>query len=205
MDSISEKIRKLMKGQKFGKDSLIILILAGLLLLVIAWPTKSPSSKTEKESVKYEQLDRENVILNTSDGGSKTADDERDLEERLEELLGQMDGVGAVRVMITFSASGEEVPLKDVVKSDTDTTEADSGGGTRIINESAMEEETVYVTDAEGRRTPFIVRTTKPEVIGVAVIAEGGGNPEVQKNITAVIQSLFRIDANRIIVTKMKV
>ena len=205
MDSLSEKIKVLLKGQKFGKDSLIILILAGLLLLVIAWPTKSSSTKKENESVKYEQLDMDNATLGTSADGSGTADYERELEERLEKLLQEMDGVGAVRVMITFSSSGEEIPLKDVVKADTDTTEADGGGGMRIINESALEEETVYVTDAEGRRTPFIVRTTKPEVIGVAVIAEGGGSPEVQKNITAVIQSLFRIDANRIIVTKMKV
>lgn len=205
MNNISEKIKKLLKEQKFGKDSLLILILAGLLLLVIAWPTKSPAEKTQRESVKYEQLDRENTIMNTSADEGGTVDYERELEERLEKLLQEMDGVGAVRVMITFSTSGEQIILKDVVKSDKDTTEADGGGGMRVINESAMEEETVYVTDAEGRRTPFIVRTTKPEVIGVAVIAEGGGNHEVQKNITAVIQSLFRIDANRIIVTKMKV
>ncbi len=204
MHNMPEKIRTLLKGQKFGKDSLIILILAGLLLLVIAWPTKSADTKKEDEAVKYEQLDRDFAMMDTSSDRNQDTDYEAQLEERLEKLLREMDGVGAVRVMITFSASGEEITLKDVVRSDTDTTEADSGGGTRIINESAMEEETVYITDADGRRTPFIVRTTKPEVIGVAVIAEGGGNPTVQKNITAVIQSLFRIDANRIIVTKMK-
>lgn len=204
MNDLSEKIKVIFKGQKFGKDSLLILILAGLLLLVIAWPTKSSSAKREGEAVKYKQLDTDDVIMNTYAGDGGTTDYETQLEERLEKLLREMDGVGAVRVMITFSASGEEIVLKDVVKSDADTTEADGAGGMRVINESAMEEETVYITDAEGRRTPFIVRTTKPEVIGVAVIAEGGGNPSVQKNITAVIQSLFRIDANRIIVTKMK-
>lgn len=45
MHNMPEKIRTLLKGQKFGKDSLIILILAGLLLLVIAWPTKSADTK----------------------------------------------------------------------------------------------------------------------------------------------------------------
>lgn len=204
MSKISEKIKTLLEGQKFGKDSLLILILAGLLLLVIAWPTKSSGQKKEDETVKYNQLDTEPVMMDASTGSSGTEDYETRLTEQLEKLLGEMDGVGAVRVMITFSASGEEIPLKDVVRSDTDTTETDSGGGMRIVNEDAVEEETIYITDAEGRRTPFIVRTTKPEVIGVAVIAEGGGNPEVQKNITAVIQSLFRIEANRIIVTKMK-
>lgn len=205
MNKLTDKMKEILKGQKFGKDSLLILILAGLLLLVIAWPTKSSGQKKENEAVKYNQLDVEPDIMESSFGGDETADYEKRITDQLEKLLGEMDGVGAVRVMITFSASGEEIPLKDVVRSDSDTTETDSGGGMRIVNEDAFEEETVYMTDAEGRRIPYIVRTTKPEVIGVAVIAEGGGNPEVQKNITAVIQSLFRIEANRIIVTKMKV
>lgn len=38
-------MKEILKGQKFGKDSLLILILAGLLLLVIAWPTKSTEQK----------------------------------------------------------------------------------------------------------------------------------------------------------------
>lgn len=66
-------------------------------------------------------------MMDASDNGNAAMDYERQLTAQLEKLLGEMDGVGAVRVMITFSASGEEIPLKDVVRSDADTTETDSG------------------------------------------------------------------------------
>lgn len=194
----------LLSKQKFGKDSLLILILAGLLMLVIAWPTEPSGGKKKGDAAKSEKEDSQEVMLNVAAGSDMQVDYETRLEQRLSALLREMDGVGNVRVMVTFANSGEEIPLKDVTRSDRDTTEADGEGGMRVINERDYGEVTIYVTNEEGNRIPYIVRTLEPEVIGVAVIAEGGGNPNIQKNITAVIQSLFRIDANRIIVTKMK-
>lgn len=204
MNKLQKKMTDLLSKQKFGKDSLLILILAGLLMLVIAWPTESSGGKKKSDTTKSEKEDSQEVMLNVAAGSDMQVDYETRLEQRLSALLREMDGVGNVRVMVTFANSGEEIPLKDVTRSDRDTTEADGEGGMRVINERDYEEVTIYVTNEEGKRIPYIVRTLEPEVIGVAVIAEGGGNPNIQKNITAVIQSLFRIDANRIIVTKMK-
>lgn len=204
MNKLQKKMTDLLSKQKFGKDSLLILILAGLLMLVIAWPTEPSGGKKKSDTAKSEKEDSQEVMLNVAAGSDMQVDYETRLEQRLSALLREMDGVGNVRVMVTFANSGEEIPLKDVTRSDRDTTEADGDGGMRVINECDYGEVTIYVTNEEGKRIPYIVRTLEPEVIGVAVIAEGGGNPNIQKNITAVIQSLFRIDANRIIVTKMK-
>lgn len=204
MNKLQKKMTDLLSKQKFGKDSLLILILAGLLMLVIAWPTEPSGGKKKSDAAKSEKEDSQEVMLNVAAGSDMQVDYETRLEQRLSALLREMDGVGNVRVMVTFATSGEEIPLKDVTRSDRDTTEADGEGGMRVINERDYGEVTIYVTNEEGKRIPYIVRTLEPEVIGVAVIAEGGGNPNIQKNITAVIQSLFRIDANRIIVTKMK-
>lgn len=204
MNKLQKKMTDLLSKQKFGKDSLLILILAGLLMLVIAWPTEPSGGKKKSDAAKSEKEDSQEVMLNVAAGSEIQVDYETRLEQRLSALLREMDGVGNVRVMVTFATSGEEIPLKDVTRSDRDTTEADGEGGMRVINEREYGEVTIYVTNEEGKRIPYIVRTLEPEVIGVAVIAEGGGNPNIQKNITAVIQSLFRIDANRIIVTKMK-
>lgn len=204
MNKLQKKMTDLLSKQKFGKDSLLILILAGLLMLVIAWPTEPSGGKKKSDATKSEKEDSQEVMLNVAAGSDMQVDYETRLEQRLSALLREMDGVGNVRVMVTFANSGEEIPLKDVTRSDRDTTEADGEGGMRVINERDYGEVTIYVTNEEGKRIPYIVRTLEPEVIGVAVIAEGGGNPNIQKNITAVIQSLFRIDANRIIVTKMK-
>ena len=67
-----------------------------------------------------------------------------------------------------------------------------------------MSQQTVYTVDEQGNQIPYVLSTNEPEIIGVAVCAQGGGDPTIQRNITEVIQSLFRIEANRIIVTRMK-
>jgi stage III sporulation protein AG len=41
-------------------------------------------------------------------------------------------------------------------------------------------------------------------VEGVSVVAQGGGDSQIQKNITEVIQALFGIEAHKIKVVKMK-
>ena len=48
------------------------------------------------------------------------------------------------------------------------------------------------------------MKEKSPIVEGVTVVAQGGGNAEVQKNISDVIQALFGVEAHKIIVVKMK-
>ncbi len=205
-----EKAKTLWKKQKFGKDSFLIMILGGVLLLIIAWPTEKDGSDSGSKEVAYEQ-NVNHVYENTytgidSDIGNHTelAVYTTDMEKRLEQILETMEGVGEVEVMITYASDYEIVPLQEVTQSSSGTQEADANGGTRIVQEQSMTQQTVYTTDEEGNQVPYVISMKEPEIIGVAVCAQGGGNPVIQTNITEVIQSLFRIEANRIIVTKMK-
>ena len=124
--------------------------------------------------------------------------------QRLEEILKQIRGVGEVKVMITIRDSGEQVVEKDVPSESGWVSETDSAGGTRESESARQEESTVYITDSEGNRTPYISQTTQPEIEGVTVVAQGGGDALIQKNINEVIQALFDIEAHKIKVVKMK-
>lgn len=66
------------------KNTWIILLLVGVLLVVIAIPTKTESKKS------------------TLDIYSENNQNETDMEKRLENLLRQMQGVGEVHTMITY-------------------------------------------------------------------------------------------------------
>lgn len=206
-----EKAKALWKKQKFGRDSFLIMILGGMLLLVIAWPTGKTSSGNRKP-----QEDTYGQSGNSGTGGAYASGDVRngectelavyaaDMEARLEQMLESMEGVGEAEVMITYASDYELVPLQEVTQSSSGTQEADASGGTRIVQEQSLTQQTVYTTDEQGNQVPYVITMKEPEVIGVAVCAQGGGNPVIQTNITEVIQSLFRIEANRIIVTRMK-
>ena len=126
------------------------------------------------------------------------------LEERLESLLASMEGVGNVKVMVTLDSSREQVVEKDIPSTMDTTKETDSTGGSRDVINSRQEETTVYVTDSAGNKTPYVSKIREPSIEGVTVVAQGGGNAVIQKNITEVIQALFGIEAHKIKVVKMK-
>lgn len=158
-----------------GKDQLLILALSGLLLAVAAVPTgKGKEEKSEARETEAEQ--------------TETTDYARAMEERLEELLSQVEGVGRVRVMLTLKGTGEKQVEKDVTTS-----------------QGSAQEETVFEEEGSSRRTPYVTGETNPQVEGLLVIAEGGDDGEVKAGIIDAAQALFGIEAHKIRIMKMEV
>lgn len=196
-------IRKFIKEKqwkKWKKDQWLILFLAGVLLLVIAIPVNSGKTGGNDEKTGMAETGGEAVSEEKATTSAK--DYAGALEDKLEELLSQMEGVGKVRVMITLKDSGESVVEKDTNTTGTSTTEKDSGGGEREITESSQEESTIYQdTSQEGE--PFISKENMPEIEGVLVVAQGGGNIVTAGNISESLEALFGIEAHKIKVVKM--
>ena len=198
--------------KKLTKENMAVVALLGLLLMVIAIPADRFSGDVQENAGKDTQegtsATQEGMETGeAADGGDAASGGEgyaKRMEEELQELLSAMEGVGEVKVMITIRDSGEQVVEKDVPSESGWVSETDSAGGTRESESARQEESTVYITDSEGNRTPYISQTTQPEIEGVTVVAQGGGDALIQKNITEVIQALFDIEAHKIKVVKMK-
>lgn len=159
------------------KDQLLILILLGLLLAVIVFPVEQ----------KQKEEDGQEVLSETVTDKETGEDYESRMERKLESLLGSVEGVGEVRVMLTFEGSGERRVEKD-----------------RVQSEEQQSEETVYEEHGSSERTPYVTSKTNPKVEGVLVIAQGGGNSQVRKEILEAAQALFGIDAHKIKIMKME-
>ena len=93
----------LMLFRKMNKQKWIVCILLGILLLVIAIPVE-PKSENDRQN------DSENEEKQEITSGVY----EKQLEGRLENIIGQMEGVGKVQVMITLEDEGESVVAQDV-------------------------------------------------------------------------------------------
>ncbi len=126
---------------------------------------------------------------------------ERQLEERLEELLSRVEGVGNVEVMIVLKSSEESVWRVDKDTSYSSTQESDAGGGTRLVQSQEISEKTI-LTDQNGSEGPLLEKRLYPEISGVAVIASGGGSPKVQAEISAAVEALFGVPSHKIKVLK---
>ena len=159
--------------------------------MVIAVPVKEKDEDREKN-----YTEKKESLQNTS-AATQYA---QYLEQELERILSQMEGVGAVSCMVTLSQSAEQVIEKDMEISDDVVTEADSQGGTRTTNQSSKSETTIYNRENDG--SPYVSKDISPKVEGVLVIAEGGNNAVVVKNITESLQALFGIESHKIRIVK---
>lgn len=204
-----EKIKAMAKD----KNNLLVLVLAGVLLMVIALPIdngKKDEKASEKESGASENANNSGYLYAEEENAGvqgqlymgSAEEYTAMMEQKLEELLGQMEGAGEVRVIITLRSSSEKIVEKDAPVLRTDTAEADSGGGTRTVNSVETGESTVYVNEGSYSE-PYVIKTISPQVEGVVVLAEGAGSGSVSKNIVDVIQVLFGIDAHQVKVIKL--
>ena len=198
---------KLTNGKKLRKDQCLIIILVGVLLCVIALPVQQKESKSNISNIIDDTIN--NHIPEEMDDTHTEMTDTASFyteywENKLEDALKDVDGVGKVKVLINLKESEQKIVEKDGTEEYSDTTEEDASGGSRTIGESRVEKNTIYTVDDRGQDVPYVVMTIAPTVEGVVVIAQGSGQQGVQENIIEAIQVLFDIDANKIKIVKMK-
>ncbi|TGY95427.1 stage III sporulation protein AG [Petralouisia muris] len=182
------------KIKGISKNQLLIGGLAGILLLIIALPAETDKNSQQKMP---EKESAENTEQSTGNG----VDYGRELERKLEQILGEMEGVGKVEVMINLKDDGERILDKDITRSSQEVSEED-GTVKRNTRESQYQEETVFSKETEDGQ-PFVAKETAPQVEGVLVVAEGGGNAKTAKNISDAVLALFPVEVHKIKVVKM--
>lgn len=204
-----------------GKDRLAICILGGFLLVVIGMPVGKEKTQTERgitdsllnsRAMAGNGESESSEIMETTEGTGIVTDEEKKESEiyadslalEVENILKYMDGVGKVKVLITMENSGELVVEKDSPINRSNTIESDSEGGSRNISDMENDEETVYITDSQGNKTPYVTKKIAPLVKGVVVVAEGGGNSQVKGSIEEALSALFDIEKEKVKVVKMR-
>lgn len=110
------------------------------------------------------------------------------LEERLTALLSQMDGVGAVTVMITVSGSPEQIYASEISDSSSDRGKQSSVSPVLVRS--------------GGSESALIAETRCPAVSGAVILCTGGSHAAVRENVTKAAAALLGISANRIFVGK---
>ena len=177
------------------KNHLLILFLVGMLLFVAVFPFPT-SDQTDGDT-------GENASAAAVSKSSTALGEYEDyLEAKTAEVLKQVDGVGEVTVMITLKSGGQKIIEKDQSGSSQTTEEEDSEGGTRTVEENTSDKTSIYEQDSDGSSAPYVSKELSPEIEGVVVIADGGGNAVTAQNITEAVQALFGVEAHKIKIMK---
>lgn len=204
-----KSIKSIWDGKKWKnlkKSDWVVVGLVGVLLLVLVIPLENENGSQQEsagsgiEEMKKVEGDNQNQSIGTT--GTTEQNYVEYLEENMEEVLSQMEGVGRVEVMITVSDMGESVVEKDRNTVQSVTTETDSAGGDRSVSETSVEETTIYI-ESDDETYPYIQKEKMPTIEGVVVVAEGGGSSSVVSNISESVKALLPVEAHRIKVVKM--
>lgn len=188
------------KGSKNIKVNLLILFLIGILILVTSSFFKSSSTmvyKEEKDNNGTEETQEEVAIKDIS------SNQEKQLEKELKQILEKTDGIGNVDVMLYFSEGEEQVPALNINDSTNLTEEKDNEGGERKSTQK-NNGNTVVTTNKGEKTEPLILKTKKPEITGVLIVAEGAENKLTEYRIKKAVINLFNIPENKVNVYPMK-
>lgn len=196
------KLNELFGGMKISKEKkekALIGFLIGVFFLLIATPVSSVS-KNKSVVTDNKGIQEEENIKQTMNVDSDAYI--RQLENKLEEIIQAMEGVGEVKVMITLKNNGEKILEKDLsYESDLESLQEDEKKEEKNVIKNNPE--TVLV-ETSGDTSPIVVCEKYPEIEGVLVVCQGGNNADVEVHIKEAVQALFSIDAHKIVVCKRK-
>ena len=150
------------KDDKKRINLLLVSGLAGMLLLCMSeWLPAGQSTQNAAQSSQQSQT---------------AAEYEQQLETRLAALIRAMDGAGETVVMVTLDCGEETTYAADTR---TEKTSEDT-------RSSAASQRTHLLAGAQ----PVVQSVQAPQVRGVAVLCQGGGNAGTQRRITELVSAL---------------
>ncbi|MDK0563332.1 stage III sporulation protein AG [Clostridium perfringens] len=200
MHELKEKIANLFK-QKNITNLIILLLLVIMFYLVVSYFT-GVNNITKSEKTNLEKVSKEDMNSNSQKDSEVLSYQEKQ-EKDLEKILGKINGVGSVDVVINFQSSEVKVPAVDNSSQKSTTEETDSEGGTRV-NSQETDGDKIVMSNSSNGSEPVILKTEKPEVLGVMVVAEGAEDSKIKYEITKAISSLYNISVDKVNVLAMK-
>ncbi len=178
LTAYTEKVKRLFKGDK-GTRTLVLLGLAGLVCILLSSWLPDKEDKAEAE----EMQDKGSVSAEEADAYAAS------LEDRLENMLMKIDGVGKCSVMITVSGSVSYSYAKDSQQ--------------HVDAESQEISREHVILDEDSGDAALIEYAENPEVTGIIVACEGGDHNVVREQIYDAVGAVLDVPSNRICVTKL--
>lgn len=196
------------KGKKIRLNYLIIVLVAGVFLMLLGSYLNDDGEEEAVMNLEQPQDQHEAeetpVFKSEEDEESMIRDAYEDhYQQQLKEALEQIVGVSNVTVMIHTAGSEKNIYQTDSQHREQMTEETDSEGGTRKVQDTSDDEQAVIIRSGD-KEEPLIVRTEKPEVTGVLVVANGVDNIQVKTWVVEAVSRGLDVPSHRVSVMPRK-
>ena len=206
MKKIPNKIKELYsaegKESKKKMENMVILLI--ILIITCIAVNKIWNGDKKEDETQTTQNTTTGKQLATQENNSNS-ENTTDLQSNLERILSNIDGVGKVSVLLTYSESSELVPLYDETKSETTTEEADTSGGKRTTTDTNTQKSAIMQENSSGEKSIITQKTVSPKIEGAIITAEGGENANVKTQIIQAVEAATGLATHKIQVFKLKV
>ena len=164
----------LLSAEKFRKAAVIVgAALMVLLFLGTLIPDSAEAAPTEEDTAAMEQQ----------------------LEQRLEALLSQIEGVSSPTGMVTLDSTTERVYARDSKNGESSAQNEGSLSG------SLDSESTVVIVGSGSDKAALEQSTILPKVRGVAVVCSGAQSPAIKEKVVNTVAGVLCISSSRVYVT----
>ena len=188
------------KGEANSKkniENLVVFLIILIVTVVMINYIWNGTEKTEQEN------DVSSKVLAKSEYNENDTLKPNNIEQRLEQILSKIKGVGSVNVLVTYSQTSTIMPMYSEDISKTTTEETDSSGGKRTVNETTNKKDIVYEENTKGK-VPVTQSTINPVIEGAIVIAKGATDSEIKKSIIQAVEAATGLPTHKIQVFEME-
>lgn len=143
------------------------------------------------------------VFMDGATNKSPFEDYEAQYESRIKDIIEKMVGVGNVDVMVNVQSTEEITVYRNMREMQQTTEEQDRNGASRQINEVSRSGDVVMLRTG-GNDAPVILKTTKPHIRGIIIVANGAENEVVRQMILDAVRKGLDVAPHRISISPRK-
>lgn len=120
------------------------------------------------------------------------------MENKLEQVLTRIKGVGTVQIMMTVEQGAEYIyASEDKVGTDR-YQDYDGNQPKKVQTKTTTENNYILVDDSRGNAQPVIKTQIEPTIKGVMVVCDGAGDAVVCGRVTEALTTVLGIGANQV-------
>jgi len=186
------------KAQKRKIENLVVFIVILIICIFVINSIWSPS-KEKSNSERTETAERKLAQTQEQEEGTK----EQTVSSNLEDILSRIQGVGKVKVLLTYSQTSSTIPMYNENSKQTTTEETDTAGGERKVVEEDTQKDVIF-QETNGSKIPVTQSVLNPKIEGAIITATGAGNIEVKTNIIQAVEAVTGLATHKIQVFEMK-
>lgn len=203
-----DKLKKILDKEENNKDGndkkkienlvfFIIILIITIVIINLIWNGNNKTKNNDNSNSISKQLAKTSKI--ESDVNMNNTNN---LEEKLENILSKIQGVGEVKVFVNYSESNEVIAMYNENSKVSNTEEEDTSGGKRKIQETDSQKDIIY-EEENGEKVPITQKVIQPKVEGAIITAKGANNTNVKTNIIQAVEAATGLATHKIQVFEM--